>query len=154
MQVYNRSYKTVNNLSCFTLNKHGCNVQSMKFSERLKAARKYAELTQQQLVDKLPLRADGKAMMSQANLAKMEKNEKTEGSNFSYYIAIACGINPEWLINEAGSMTSQPYTTQDSIEQKVLAVMAPMSEYEKVQFLRIGHTLAKPEESNGKHNTQ
>lgn len=128
----------------------------MKFNERLKWAREKAGFTQQELVDLLPRDENGKPMMSQANLAKMEKNENTVGSNFSYFIAKVCNVSPEWLIFEIGNPDIDKHLVSiNDTEYKVLKVMQPMSEHQKVQYLRIGNTLTEPsQEPNGKHNAQ
>lgn len=153
---YNHSYILVNNHGCFTNKNHGCILQSMKFNERLKWSREQAGLTQKQLVDLLPVKEDGRPMMSQANLAKMEGNENTVGSNYSYFIAKVCNVNPEWLINEIGDrkVVSQGYTTNDP-EYKVLAVMQQMDNQTKYQAVRLLNSLTEPnEDSNGNHRRQ
>lgn len=111
----------------------------MKFNERLRYAReKIAGLTQQQLVDRLPKKHDGSPMMSQANLAKMESNENTVGSNYSFYIAKVCGVNPEWLINEDGPIEEIFYkTSANSPEAKVLMAMENMDPATKYQVVKI-----------------
>lgn len=127
----------------------------MKFNERLVAARKHAGLTQQQLIEKLPTKNDGKPMMSQANLAKMEKNPNTIGSNNSYYIAKVCNVNIEWLISGEGQMTNNMNKNyENSPEAKVLKAMEHMNEATKYQLLKISNTLAEPAEPNNKHDTQ
>lgn len=135
---YNRSYILVNNHGCFTLKNHGCIFKSMKFNERLKWSRENAKLTQQELVDLLPVGEDGKPMMSQANLAKMEKNENTVGSNFSYFIAKVCNVNPEWLIFEIGDPEAETYSVSvNDPEYKVIQVMQTMAPYTKTQAIRL-----------------
>lgn len=101
---YNHGYLLVNNHSCLTDNNHGCSLQGMNYSERLKQARNYAGLTQKALVEKLGRKPDDKLLMSQANLAKMEKNPNTQGSMFTALIAKVCGVNAEWLTLGVGEM--------------------------------------------------
>lgn len=101
---YNHGYLFVNNQGCLTDNNHGCSVQYMNYSERLKKARNHAGLTQKALVEKLGRKPDGNLLMSQANLAKMEKNPKTQGSMFTVLIAKACEVNAEWLTLGVGDM--------------------------------------------------
>lgn len=128
----------------------------MKFNERLKWARERAGLTQKQLVDLLPVDENNKPMMSQANLAKMEKNPNTVGSNFSYFIAKVCNVSPEWLIYEIGEPDLETYTlTSNDPEFKALKVMQQMQPYMKSQAIRLIDSLAEPEtEGNGKHKLQ
>jgi transcriptional regulator with XRE-family HTH domain len=119
----------------------------MNFNERLKWAREEAGFTQKQLVDLLPKKPDGKAMMSQANLAKMEKNDKTVGSNYSYFIAIACGISPNWLINESGDPKGITVNYKgDEPEYEVLTLMQAMDEKTKKRAVRLLSTLTDPNE--------
>lgn len=155
-QSYNRSYINVNNLGCFTAKNHSCILRTMKFNERLKWARERAGLTQKQLVDLLPVDENNKPMMSQANLAKMEKNPNTVGSNFSYFIAKVCNVSPEWLIYEIGEPEIETYTlTSNDPEFKALKVMQQMQPYMKSQAIRLIDSLAEPEtEGNGKHKLQ
>ncbi|MDT7849937.1 helix-turn-helix transcriptional regulator [Methylophilus sp. VKM B-3414] len=128
----------------------------MKFNERLKWARENAGFTQQELVDLLPTDENGKPMMSQANLAKMEKNENTVGSNFSYFIAKVCNVSPEWLIFEIGKPEIDVYSVSvNDPEYKVLQVMQQMQPYMKSQAARLLDSLAEPtQEPNGKHNSK
>jgi transcriptional regulator with XRE-family HTH domain len=101
---YNYSYRAVNNQGCLTSYNRGCSLHAMDFNERLKLARNHAGLTQKALVEKLGRKADGNLLMSQANLAKMEKNPRTKGSMFTVVIAKACGVDPEWLASGVGEM--------------------------------------------------
>lgn len=118
----------------------------MKFSERVKAARLYAKLSQEDLALAVGC--------TQGLISKIERGDQEETS-LTVKIARTCNVNPDWLEDETGPMEKNLYAAPGSLEQKVLAVMQPMSEYEKVQYLRIGHTLAQPtEEPNGKHSSQ
>lgn len=118
----------------------------MKLSERVKTARLYAKLSQEELALAVGC--------TQGLISKIERGDQEETS-LVVKIARTCNVNPDWLEDETGPMEKNLSAKPDSIEQKVLAVMQPMTEYEKVQFLRIGHTLTEPtQEPNGKHNTQ
>jgi transcriptional regulator with XRE-family HTH domain len=106
----------------------------MKFSERLKAAREHAQLTQQQLVDKLGFKPDGKPLMSQANLAKMEINPNAKGSIYSISIAKVCGVNPEWLSVEAGKMLSSYDLSPELMAH--MQVMQQLPGYARTEVIR------------------
>lgn len=118
----------------------------MKLSERVKAARNYAELSQEELALAVGC--------TQGLISKIERGDQEETA-LIVKIARACNVNADWLEDETGPMEKNFYPAPDSIEQKVLAVMQPMSDYQKVQYLRIGNTLAEPsQEPNGKHSSQ
>ena len=119
----------------------------MKYCDRLKQARTYAKLTQQELVDRLGLKEDGKPLMAQSNLAKMELSQVAKGSIYSSIIAEVCGVRPSWLAIEAGEMIHQ---YDEKLVEEVLKVMQPMDMATRYQYLKIGATLAEPaEKPNG-----
>lgn len=93
----------------------------MKYGERLKAARQYANLTQAQLAASGPT--------SQANVSALEGGEAT-GSDFTAQFAIACGVNPLWLAKEEGTMEAGLYVTDPDLKH-ALAIMEPFKEYQK-----------------------
>ena len=66
--------------------------------QRVKAARKYAGLTQVQLA--------AKAKMDQTTISKLEKGHNTK-SAFCVRIAVACGVSPVWLETGQGDMLPQ-----------------------------------------------
>lgn len=108
----------------------------MKFCERLKLAREHAGLTQQQLIDRLPLKSDGKPLMAQPNLAKMEKSVNAKGSIYSVFIAKACGISAEWLVNEVGSMIEPAYDNLSNDLKLHMKVMQDLPEYARTEVIR------------------
>lgn len=129
-QEYNHSYIPVNNHGCLTTYNHGCTLLNMNFNERLKKAREYAGLTQKELVDRLGTKPDGRPLMSQANLAKLEKNPNAQGSIYTVFIAKVCGVNAEWLSNEIGEMIDGIYVNDPDIKSAVL-LMQEMAPYER-----------------------
>lgn len=108
----------------------------MKFCQRLKLAREHAGLTQQQLVDRLPLKDDGKPLMAQSNLAKMEKSVNAKGSIYSVFIAKACGVSAEWLANEVGSMIEPAYNNLSSDLKLHMKVMQELPDYARTEVIR------------------
>lgn len=66
--------------------------------QRVKAARKYAGLTQVQLAEK--------AKMDQTTISKLEKGHNAK-SAFCVRIAVACGVSPVWLETGQGDMRSK-----------------------------------------------
>lgn len=122
----------------------------MKFCERLKLARTYAKLTQQELVDRLGTKEDGRPLMAQSNLAKMELSQEAKGSIYSAIIANVCQVNPLWLANEIGEMTENQYMNNNSLEAKVLHAMQNMDAATKYQLVKISDSLAEStEKPNG-----
>ena len=137
LQEYNHSYISVNNFSCFTEDKFTCITISMNFGKRLKAARQYRGLSQAALAEAVKI--------SQANISKLEIGEAT-GSEYVVQLALVCGVSPEWLATGAGKMQTVDIPYENSIEAQVFKVMQPMDETTKYQYLKIGATLAEPNE--------
>ena len=79
--------------------------------QRVKAARKYAGLTQVQLAEK--------AKMDQTTISKLEKGHNAK-SAFCVRIAVACGVSPVWLETGQGDMlpkeTSSLTDTGENVE--------------------------------------
>ncbi len=73
----------------------------MNFGQRLKAARKYAGLTQTQLATKVG--------MDQTTISDLERG-KSSSSSFCASIARACGVDPLWLETGQGDMRPQEST--------------------------------------------
>ncbi|MBF0283861.1 MAG: LexA family transcriptional regulator [Magnetococcales bacterium] len=67
----------------------------MSFSDRVKSARKYANLTQKELADKVGI--------SQTAIHKLECG-RSRSSRRSVAIALACGVEPIWLETGRGRM--------------------------------------------------
>ena len=72
----------------------------MKFGDRLELARKSAKLTQEELAKK--------SGVQQGTISKIERGD-ADSSTFTVQLAIACGVRPEWLAIEDGSMTGSPF---------------------------------------------
>jgi len=68
----------------------------MRFSERLRLAREYAKLSQEEL--------STRAGVKQGTISKIERGD-SESSTFTVHLALACGVRPEWLAMEVGEMT-------------------------------------------------
>ena len=95
----------------------------MKFNERLKAARKYANLTQSQLSEKIGTNSQGKLITSQANLGKLEKNPNSTGSKHVLDIAIACGVNAYWLASGNGEMIINKHQVNQDLQNYEMALV-------------------------------
>lgn len=66
-------------------------------SERLKQARQYAGLTQEEL--------SAKSGVTQASISKIELGKnKSENTTFGVQLAVACGVRCEWLVLGMGEM--------------------------------------------------
>lgn len=144
---YNLNCIAVNNLSCLTTHNRSYMFTRMNYSERLKKAREFAGLTQNGLIELLPKKPDGRPLMSQANLGRLEVNSNAQGSVFTVQLATACGVDPQWLATGEGSMVPRPKHEygSNSPEAKVLKVMEHMDEGRKYMLLKIGNTLTEPE---------
>lgn len=96
----------------------------MEYGERLKLARKHANLTQDALADETGVK--------QPSISYLEnpKNECT-GSGFTNRFARANGVSADWLADEIGEMTPLVYQTTDPKIIAVARVMEPMPEYGK-----------------------
>lgn len=79
------------------MQENGCShiVPAMEYKDRLKAARKYANLTQGQLAEAIGI--------TQTSVSDLERG-KSKGTTFNARIAQACGVNALWLEDEIGAM--------------------------------------------------
>lgn len=92
----------------------------MTLGERLKLAREYAGLTQDGLVDK--------SGVHQATISKIERGD-AERSSFVVELAVACGVQPEWLAMERGEMCGGLYVYDDKIKHLVQVTESLPKEY-------------------------
>jgi len=88
----------------------------MKYGERLRAAREHAKLSQSALAAKAEVG-------TQENVSKLERGE-AEGSEFTVQYARACGVRPEWLALEDGSMGA----TELGQDQRIITALKIMQE--------------------------
>lgn len=105
------------------LNKSGgSSFRRMEFSARLKQARDYANLSQEEL--------STRSGVKQGTISKIERGD-SESSTFTVQLALACGIRPEWLAMGLGDMTGQPtlatqpvaaYEIRDPIQDDLAAL--------------------------------
>lgn len=93
---YKPAYGLVNNCDYLKFDKPACSVSRMTFGERLRAARNYAGLSQQQLADA--------AGCTQPNITGLENSTSAVRSEYTVQFAKACGVRPEWLAMEQGDM--------------------------------------------------
>lgn len=71
----------------------------MEYKDRLKAARKHANLTQGELAEKVGI--------TQTSISDLERG-KSSSSSFNASIAKTCGVNALWLENGSGHMLPTP----------------------------------------------
>lgn len=81
----------------------------MKLSERIKAARKHAGLSQSQLADRVGI--------AQTAISQLESG-KTLRSSYLLQIAEACGVAPMWLATDMGGMLMSPAQARFHEESK------------------------------------
>lgn len=132
---YKQIYKFVNKPPCLFLYNRACNVFSMKYGQRLKMARKYAGLTQQQLADKVG------GINTQANISYLENSDAT-GSEFTVQFAHACGVRALWLAEEQGEMVDG-YYVEDRRLVHLLKVCEALPDYAVDHLVREGDEMAK-----------
>ncbi|KQT37700.1 helix-turn-helix domain-containing protein [Methylophilus sp. Leaf414] len=120
--------------------------RDMKFSERVKKARKYAKMSQESLALAVGC--------SQGLISKIERGEQEETA-YVVKIARACKVNVDWLDAETGEMAEPDFHyPPNSPESKALSVMQQMDEATKYQAVRLLNSLAEPVDSNGHTNSQ
>lgn len=111
----------------------------MNFSERIKAARLHAKLSQEELALAIGV--------SQGLISKIERGDQDETASI-VKIAKVCGVSPFWLDTEEGEMVEE-YPTYDKFDKQVLAIMQHMDMPTKYQLVKISNSLAEPEKDNG-----
>ena len=81
------------------LQEHGAThiIEGMEYSERLKAARKHASLSQAELAKRLGI--------NQTSISDLERG-KSQSSTHTASIARHCGVNPYWLERGEGNMVN------------------------------------------------
>lgn len=98
------------------INKDNC---LMKLANRIKKAREYAELSQEDLADAIGCSVD--------LIRKLEQgNRKT--TTFIVKIATACKVRPEWLDGDSVEMTDGLYVGDTRIKAAVL-LMQELPDY-------------------------
>jgi len=140
---YKQIYKFVNKPPCLFLYNRACNVFSMKYGQRLKMARKYAGLTQQQLADKVG------GINTQANISYLENSDAT-GSEFTVQFAHACGVRALWLAEEQGEMVDG-YVVDDQRLVHLVKVCEALPSYAVDQLVQQGDAMAKLVAEGGRH---
>lgn len=118
----------------------------MLYGERLKAARKFACLTQKELAER--------SGVTQPTISQLETSE-ADGSMFTAQFADACKVSALWLATERGEMTAVGYPTHDRKVMAALQVLQELPEYGKdaaiKELVEIKELIchAKAERSNG-----
>lgn len=117
MPQVNRSVYLIENRNAYRL-------QSMKYGERLRAARKHKGITQAELAEA--------AGLKQPSVSHLEDpRNDVEGSAYTVQFARACGVSPDWLADEIGEMLPTAYTITDP---QIIAI-AMMLQQEQVPYL-------------------
>lgn len=108
----------VNSCLYLTGNNPVYNVDSMKYGDRLKQARKHAELNQEQLADLVGIK--------QPSISYLEDpDNNAEGSEHTARFARICKVSVDWLSDEIGEMKPLIYQTSD---QKIIAALKLMEQ--------------------------
>lgn len=87
--------------------------------------------------------------VSQEAARKWLEGESIPKNETCIEIALKADVSFEWLMTGRGIPDYG-----NTPEAKVLIAMQNMDESTKYQVVKISNTLAEPEETNGKHNTQ
>lgn len=133
--VYAVNTKVLDNVINLSFN------HNMKLGERLKQARAYAKISQEELA--LRLNA------SQSLISKIERGEQDE-TTLVVKMAKICNVSIEWLDDGTGEMITSSLPYKNSPEAMILIAMQPMDERTKYQAVKIVNTLAEPaEKPNG-----
>jgi transcriptional regulator with XRE-family HTH domain len=118
----------------------------MKFNERLRAARKHAKLSQQELADALGRDENDRPLMTQANISGLETDPNAKGSIFTPQLAVACGVDPLWLGSGQGSML--PLSADEALFtydiQQVVKRMAAMEPAEQYKVRKMVEVMTAP----------
>lgn len=129
MTQYKNNCIQVNKYSCLTEKSLRPNLGFMSIGKRLKLARKHAGLTQTELADKL------KGIMTQQNISLLE-NEITTGTEYIVQLALACGVNPQWLAMGEGEMLTGNLAYLSQEMQAHLIVLQELPEYARTEVIR------------------
>lgn len=132
---YKPIYNFVNKEPCLFFYNQACSVPRMKYGQRLKAARRHAKLSQEQLAEKIG------NVTSQANISYLENSDAT-GSEYTVQFADACGVRPMWLAEEQGDMVDGYYVERAQLVH-LLKVAEPLPDYAVDQLVRHGHEIAE-----------
>lgn len=97
----------------------------MRYGERLKLAMAYANLNQKVLAEAIGIK--------QPSLSYLINNENVNGSEKTVKLAVACGVNPQWLDSGEGEMIGSSSTKNKDV-QAVLYLMDMLSDEGKSQI--------------------
>jgi phage repressor protein C with HTH and peptisase S24 domain len=100
----------------------------MDYKHRVKAARKYAGLTQGELAEKIGIK--------QASISDLERG-KSASSSYTASIARACGVSPYWLETGQGEMLSDSKDPTGGMENVVLLPTQQANEFQIVGDLSV-----------------
>lgn len=115
----------------------------MTFGERLRMARKYADLTQEQLGEM--------AECGQGVISKIERGDQ-ESSAYVVRLARACGVSPDWLHDETGPMLAGQRIEQLAAPlRNILHVAQQLDAQRQYMAARLIDTLAEPPSENENH---
>jgi transcriptional regulator with XRE-family HTH domain len=131
---YKRAYGLVNNCDYLIFDKRTCSFAPMTYGERLRAARNYAGLSQQQLAEK--------AGCSQPNVTGLENSKTAVGSEYTVQFAKACGVRSEWLAMEQGDMVDG-ILVEDERLKHLLRVCEKLPTYAVDQLVLQGDAMAE-----------
>lgn len=113
----------VNRMPIFHCNRLVYTINRMKYGDRLRLARKFADLSQLELAEK--------AGVTQPTISQLENSETDMGSVHTVRLARACGVSPDWLDDEIGEMLPDIYYTADKKLIAICKAMEDRAEYVK-----------------------
>ncbi|MBS1198135.1 MAG: phage repressor protein [Proteobacteria bacterium] len=111
----------------------------MEYGERLKIARKYANLSQSELADTTGIK--------QPSISHLENlDNKCSGSEFTARFARACGVSVDWLADEIGGMIETNQLSEPT--KRLVTRMSTMSEREQYKIVRMVEAFSDDAEAN------
>jgi transcriptional regulator with XRE-family HTH domain len=125
----------VNKCACLNVNSLAYILTDMKYGERLRAARKYALLTQKELEDRI------NRACSQSNISQLEQSD-ADGSEYTAQFADACGVRALWLATGQGDMVDT-YQIKDERIRHLAMVAEALPDYAVDQVVRDVDSIAE-----------
>lgn len=122
------------------------------FGHRVKQMREEKGLTQQQLVARIKTRWP-KVRLTQQSLDLIERGASAR-SGYAVEIALTLGVTSEWLVTGEGKQFMADMNALDPVELRVLDVLRPMNDAQKVATVRFLDQITQPAKPNGSSPTE
>lgn len=130
----------VNKFVGLTAYNYACILCGMTLAERLKAARKFAGLTQKQLEEK--------SGVTQQTISNIEQGIQDKSTDV-VKLAIACGVRAEWLSEGVGEMADGLYIHDEKLK-RLFEICQQLPGYDVERLFQAGNALKKLNDKNVK----